>query len=161
MPEIPCPRSRTKDLVIQSMPNETLVYDLVEHKAHCLNETSSFIWNRCDGDLTLEEIRQSTENAFGRRVSIEFIELALSQLHERNLLEKCDGESFSVMDRRKVIKKIGMAAAIALPVVASLTAPPNAFSVAANCVCTSNVSCVNRPCPSTTNCNNLGLCAPG
>ncbi len=161
MHEFSRPQSRTSDLVIQSLPNETLVYDLSTHKAHCLNETASFVWDRCDGKLTVEEIRSLAERQFGQAVDIEFVELALCQLHERDLLVVSDADAFPRLGRREAVKKIGAAAAVTLPVIASLAAPPNAFSVAANCTCTSPASCLGRACPSTTNCNNFGLCAAG
>ena len=50
------PRARSTDLVIQTVGNETLVYDLKSNEAHCLNETAAFVWSKCNGDLSIDEV---------------------------------------------------------------------------------------------------------
>ncbi len=154
------PQARSTDLVVQTHPGETLVYDLAIHEAHCLNEASAFIWNSCTGELTVDEIATVFEARFGQPAGRELIELALSQLNERRLLAEGTFVSNKMLNRREVIKRIGLASAVAIPAIASLTAPRDAFAVAANCVCTSPNQCRQLACPSTTNCNPLGLCAP-
>ena len=37
------PHARTKDLVIRELGDETLIYDLANDRAHCLNETAAFV----------------------------------------------------------------------------------------------------------------------
>lgn len=155
------PKARSENLVVQSLPGETLVYDLTAHKAHCLNETSTFVWDSCTGELSIDQIKKNFEVRFGQPIGDEFVALALAQLHERDLLDVTTRQIWQIHDRRSVIKKIGLASAVAIPVISSLVAPPNALSIAANCVCTNNIACSNLPaCPSTRNCNPLGLCAP-
>ncbi|MEO8573991.1 MAG: hypothetical protein ABI481_08470, partial [Pyrinomonadaceae bacterium] len=81
---------------------------------------------------------------------------------ENNLLEKSIPSSFAGTSRREVIKKIGLASMVAIPVIASLVAPQSALA-AASCTCVSPTSCGNTPnagCPSRTRCNGSGLCAP-
>ena len=42
------PRARTDRLVIQDLPDETLVFDQLTNKAHCLNRTTALVWKHCD-----------------------------------------------------------------------------------------------------------------
>ena len=50
------PVSRKSDLVTQELEKEILVYDLIVDKAYSLNETSSLIWNLCNGQNSVSEI---------------------------------------------------------------------------------------------------------
>src|SRR5437764_14523577 len=50
------PLARKEGLVIQELPDEVLVYDLDRDRAHCLNETAAFVWQRCDGRTSTVEI---------------------------------------------------------------------------------------------------------
>ncbi len=43
------PIARKKDVVVQELPDEVLIYDLKSNKAMCLNEISAFVWHNCDG----------------------------------------------------------------------------------------------------------------
>lgn len=49
------PVRRNAELVVQERDNETLLYDMKTHKAFCLNETSSLIWEHCDGKTNADE----------------------------------------------------------------------------------------------------------
>ncbi len=35
------------DLVMKEMPDEVLLYDLKQHKAHCLNQAAALVWRYC------------------------------------------------------------------------------------------------------------------
>ena len=59
----------------------------------------------------------------------DLIWLAIDQLNENNLLAEEIKANFNGQTRREVIKKIGLAAVIALPIVASLVAPTAALAV--------------------------------
>lgn len=41
------PKARKERLVIKELANETLVYDEINHKAHCLNSTAGRVWKFC------------------------------------------------------------------------------------------------------------------
>lgn len=154
------PVARKEGLVIQETSEEVLVYDLTSNKAHCLNQTAAFVWKSCDGNTSIPEITKLLENESGSAIPEDLIWLAIDQLNEKNLLEKELASSFAGRSRREVIKKIGLAAVIALPVVASLTAPTSALA-STSCACVGNGDClVQTSCPSTVNCNPSGICAP-
>lgn len=156
------PIARKAGLVIQEVPDEVLVYDLDTNKAHCLNQSAAMIWRSCDGNKSVAEIAKVVEAQAGGKVTEDFVWLAIDQLSQNNLLEKEVAVSYHGQSRREAIKKIGMASMIAVPVIASLVAPQSALA-AASCSCVNPPSCGNAPnvgCPSTTNCNGSGLCAP-
>lgn len=156
------PIARKSGLVVQEVPDEVLVYDLESNKAHCLNQSAAMIWKSCDGNNSVSEIAKLVESQAGGKVTEAFVWLALDQLNENNLLQNEIRSSFEGTTRREVIKKIGLASMVALPVIASLVAPQSALA-AASCACNNPSQCGNPPnsqCPSTTNCNGSGLCAP-
>ena len=156
------PIARKSGLVVQEVPDEVLVYDLESNKAHCLNQSAAMIWKSCDGTNSVSEIAKLVESQAGGKVTEDFVWLAIDQLSENNLLEKQIASSFEGTSRREVIKKIGLASMVAIPVIASLVAPQSALA-AASCSCNNPSSCNNAPnvnCPSTTNCNGAGLCTP-
>jgi coenzyme PQQ synthesis protein D (PqqD) len=153
------PKARSRQLVTHQVSDETLVYDLNSNKAHCLNHTAAFVWSVCDGDNTVAAIAGLAQDKFGAPINEEFIELALDQLNESELLE----DTFRVspkLPRRQWIKRVGLTSVVALPVIASLVAPQNALA-AQSCNCVNPGECLTQTsCPSTVNCNGSGLCAP-
>ena len=156
-----CPIARKNGLVVQEVPDEVLVYDLETNKAHCLNQSAAMIWKSCDGNTSVSEIAKLVENQAGGKVTEDFVWLAIDQLSENNLLEKEISSRFEGTSRREVIKKIGLASVIAIPVIASLVAPQSAMA-ASSCACTGPIDCTSPPnagvCPAAT-CNSSGVCA--
>jgi hypothetical protein len=152
--------ARKSGLVIQEVPDEVLVYDLESNKAHCLNRSAALVWKSCDGQTSIPEIARIIEAEAGGKVGEDFVWLAIDQLSENQLLDQEIRANFSGRSRREVIKKIGLATMVGLPIIASLVAPESAMA-AQSCNCNRPSNCSARTsCPSTTNCNGLGLCAP-
>ena len=139
------PIARKTNLVIQELPGEVLVYDLETDKAHCLNNTAAAIWKSCDGNNSVAEITRILTGANGDGAHEDLVWLAIDQLNENNLLEKKIPTNFHNQNRREVIKKIGLSAVIALPLISSLVAPKaaQAGSVCQNIQCTSNADCAS------------------
>ena len=145
------PVARKEGLVIQEMPDEVLVYDLDTNKAHCLNQTAAFVWKSCNGRNSVAEITKLVGDDSGSAVPEDLVWLAIDQLSEKNLLAKSLKANFNGSTRREVIKKIGLAAVIGIPVVASLTAPTSVLA-AATCACANDTNCAAMPgCPPTCN----------
>jgi hypothetical protein len=154
------PVARQNGLVVQEMPDEVLVYDLDSNKAHCLNQSAALVWKSCDGNNSVMDIVHEFETNGGGKVTEDFVWLAIDQLGEKGLLANELAPRFEGQSRRQVLKTIGLASMVAVPVIASLVSPPNAYG-SLNCACTSPAICANlRQCPSTTNCNAAGACAP-
>ena len=156
MNEIQKPVARQQNLVIQEMTDETLVYDLKTNKAHCLNKTAAAVWKSCDGNNTIAEIAGLIKGTNGAAVGEDFIWLAIDQLNEKNLLAEEMPAKFNGQTRREVIKKVGLAAIVALPIVTSLVAPTVA-SAGSQCATGTTCTCtLSSPCPSgggTCTCN--------
>ena len=146
------PEARKDGLVIQDMPEEVLVYDLNTNKAHCLNQTAAFVWKACDGNNSIADITRMFEKQSGDQINEDLIWLAIDQLNENDLLTSKINSRFHGESRRSVIKKIGLAAVIALPVVASLAAPTSVLALVSCTGCSIPTDCSNTAgCPTTCN----------
>ena len=128
------PIARKDGLVIQEVPGELLVYDLDSDKAHCLNETAAIVWNACDGNTSVSDIAAIVAATSKGDASDDLVWLAIDQLNENNLLAEELTPRFAGESRRDVLKKIGIGAMIALPIVASLAAPKSVLA-ASSCRC--------------------------
>lgn len=156
MKKLIAPKARKENLVVQELNGEVLIYDLQKSKAFCLNETSSLVWQLCDGNLSVSEISESISRKLNSPANEDLVWLALDQLKKENLI--ANGEevisNFAGMTRREVVKKVGLGTMIALPIVASLTAPmavhalSTCTSMGTNCTCT-----LSSPASGKTACN--------
>ncbi len=115
------PKAKTTDIVVQELEDEMLVYDLENDKAHHLNETVSFVWKKCDGKTSVNEIAVQLSNKLDQGIEADFVHLALDELGKANLLDANPGELID-LTRRKVLFRYAPMAAV-LPVVMSLVAP--------------------------------------
>ena len=153
------PKARTTGLVVQELPGEVLVYDTNSNKAHCLNESAAAIWRACDGSNSISDIVREFEANTGNKVSDDYVWVAIDQLNGKGLLTEGTPVKFEGRSRRDVLKTIGLASVVALPIIASLAAPKNALA-AASCNCSGNGDCPGSPgtCP-TNMCDNAGTMA--
>ncbi|MEZ5346339.1 MAG: PqqD family protein [Pyrinomonadaceae bacterium] len=119
------PCVRTSEILTQEIAGETLVYDLKKSKAFCLNETSSLIWHLCDGQRSVKQISVLLTERLGTEVTENMVWLAIDQFKADGLLQDnaISNPAFKGMSRREVIRNVGLASAIALPLVSSLIAP--------------------------------------
>jgi hypothetical protein len=165
---IQLPKARKEKLIIKDLADETLVYDLENDKAHCLNQTAARVWKYCDGNRSISEIGELMSKNSEGPVGDEVVLLALDQLQKFELLENADQSAFQLagMNRRELVRRIGMGA-LALPLIVSLAAPP-ASAQASNpslniccgapgdCIppltCKQNPTCIGPPQPSTKAC---------
>lgn len=133
------PLARHENLIVQELPDEVMIYDSANDKAHCLNQTAALVWQQCDGSNAPHDIAQILSKKLGAPVKEEFVWLALDQLEKESLLHKQDND-FSLkqngFSRREAIKRIGLASLIALPIVTSLVNPAK----------TLGATCVGQPC---------------
>src|ERR1041385_8246508 len=81
------PRARTAGLVVETLPDETLVYDLDRDVAHCLNLTAAMVWRRCDGHHTTMQIARALTKDLNQPVNEKFVWLALNELERNRLLQ--------------------------------------------------------------------------
>ena len=166
------PLSRNSGLVIQKLKNEVLVYDLTKNKAYCLNETSAMVWQECDGAKSVVEISQNVSKKLKSNVSEDIVELALNQFKTDNLLENTHefATKFDGLSRREIVKRVGFASMVALPVISALIAPTALHAASNGCAGTPLTTCVpgsvnptGCPCAGTPQCTTGNVCpiAPG
>lgn len=129
------PRRLIKDVIIQEIGDELLVYHAAFERACALDPISSTVFRACDGQTPYQEFKQKVG------WSDEVIQLALEQLWKADLLLE-DPASFVTPTRREVV--LGLSAA-ALPVVTSLILPLPSAAASAPIP-------LLGACPSGTNC---------
>jgi len=143
------PEARREGIIIKELEDEVLIYDVERDKAHCLNPLAAKIWRHCDGGATPNEIAASLSHEQGSLVDEKVVWLGLEELRRANLLTKPCAEAMwprvMSMSRREAVRRIGLGAAIALPLVASMTAP-TAVEAAVSCkgrcvLCTTGECC--------------------
>jgi hypothetical protein len=149
------PEARREGLVVQELSDEVLVYDRDRNKAHCLNRTAALVWGHCDGNSSVAEMARAIAEETNAPVDEDLIWLGVEQLSQRRLLQEraMMPEHKTGLSRREVMRRIGLAAAVALPVVTSIVAPTAAQ--AANCIasgqpCTTAAQCCSGLCPAGT-----------
>lgn len=150
------PRARREGLVVQTLPDETLVYDLERDLAHCLNQTAALVWDRCDGSSTTRQIARAVSNDLSHPIDEKFVWLALDQLSRNHLLTSSPPAPISGMGRREVMKALAVSAAVAVPVVASIVAPTPAQAA----TCKPNGAGCLSPAECCTGLCSGGTCGP-
>lgn len=148
------PQARRHNILVQDAGKELLLYDLKTNKAYCLNKTSKIVFEACDGNTDFGEFKR--KNNF----TDDLIYFALDEFKRENLLDEIDNfiSPLNGMTRREMIRKVGLATMVALPILTSITAPlaahaasglsngacttlcdPN--SIAGTCLCLGALSC--------------------
>lgn len=162
------PQARREGLVIQELPDEVLVYDRERDKAHCLNQTAALVWGYCDGKTTVSTMARHLERDLSADVVDEkIVWYALDQLSKDHLLD--DGfvapTMLSGMSRRQMVRVMGIAAVIAIPLVTSIIAPTPAQAATGSptgAPCSSPAECLSFSCStgpaSCTPAQTAGLC---
>jgi coenzyme PQQ synthesis protein D (PqqD) len=132
------PRSRTDNLVIRELGDETLVYDIERDNAHCLNQTAALVWEQCDGKTTAAQAARFLQNKLAVSVDADFVWLAVKQLKSFHLVES-GGNVPSVSRRNLVLKYAPLA--LALPMIMSISAPTPAGAVSCGQPCSTVAQC--------------------
>jgi hypothetical protein len=160
-------------LVINELTDEVLVYDLKRDKAHCLNQTAAAVWKLCDGQRTAAQIALaiSRQSADGSRqepergssptvregseirdqsMTEQMVWLALEQLGRDHLLEERMKWPAAIphLSRREVMR-LGLGAAIAVPIIVSISAPLPAQAgtcKSKNASCSTGAECCSKAC---------------
>jgi hypothetical protein len=146
------PVARKQGLVIQELPDEVLVYDLDRDRAHCLNATAAFVWQRCDGKNTTGQIARTLGRQFDCAVDEKIVWLALDQLGKNHLLDRQPAPPPALvgMNRRAMVRAFGLAVFVAVPVVTSIVAPTRAGATASplpdGSACSSDSQCLSNCC---------------
>jgi len=130
------PRGIQRQISVQRIGRETLVYDGVRHSAFCLNESSGVVWRLADGTRTIAEIGAEAGVELGVEVSEELARFILDELRGDGLMEGWgEGEELVGISRRAMLERLGVGGAMLLPVIAAMVAPTaaEAYSGCVDC----------------------------
>ena len=151
------PLARKEGLVIQELPEEVLVYDLDRDRAHCLNQTAALVWQHCDGRSSAGEIARSLGKKLNASVDEKVVWFAIDQLGRNHLMATLPvpPQFVAGLNRREMVRVLGIAAAVAIPVVVSIVAPSpaqaatcvgNGGSCAGGQICCAGLTCIANTC---------------
>jgi hypothetical protein len=117
-----------KDLLMRELQDEVILYDRETRKAHCLNHTAAAIWRLCDGTKSVKEIAYALEQDSTAPMDEGVVWMAVHHFDTSGLLQnKISAQS--TLSRRDLMKKIGIGAAMVLPITASIAVPAPAAAV--------------------------------
>ncbi len=151
------PRMRKQRLIIDELADEVLVYDLDRHKAHCLNQTAALVWKLCDGRTMPRAIARHLQRELDQPFSEDLVWLALRQLNRSHLLESVSlPTQFAGMSRREIVRAMGIAAAVSVPLITSIVSPTAVQ--ASTCfpgghACSTGVQCCSLQCLGNGTCH--------
>jgi Coenzyme PQQ synthesis protein D (PqqD) len=146
------PHARRSGLIVKEADGEVLIYDLERNQAHCLNDTAAKVWRYCDGETTLADACNSLTRELNAPFDQQLIWYALRQFAKDNLLEeKVELPAFimSGMNRRQMVRALGLGAIIAAPLVTSIIAPTPAQAATQfppGTPCSDPAQCTNGVC---------------
>jgi hypothetical protein len=108
-----------KDLLMRELKDEVILYDTTMKRAHCLNDTAAAVWRLCDGRRNVREIAHVLEK------DEELVWMALQDLEDSGVLNRDVPQTIRSygLSRRELVMKIGVGAAVALPMVSSILVP--------------------------------------
>jgi hypothetical protein len=129
----------------RALGDELLVYDLERHKAFCLNQVAMQVFRHCDGETTIPDMARRIGNALGMPVDEQAVRLGLLRLEKAHLLDDPVGLTRH-SSRRELLRTLGRAAVVVVPLVTAITVPTSAEAA--------NTGCVTRggPCTMTSQC---------
>jgi len=131
---------------VRELPEETLVYDLERHRAHCLGSLAAALWRRCDGATSTADLAQGLRGVGGLAFDEAMVRATLHRLSKARLLVDSI-ELPSEPSRRAWLRHASRIAGLS---VATL-AVPGALQAAsctpsAQCVALPNTQCTGLPC---------------
>ena len=143
-------RARTNRLVTRDLGDELLVYDLERHKAYCLNRVAMEVFRHCDGETTIPDMARRIGNALGLPVDERAVRLGLVRLEKAHLLDSPVAQILHT-SRREMLRTLGRAAAVVVPLVTAITVPTSAQAQATGCLangmpCIANSQCCSHNC---------------
>lgn len=185
----PLPRALQDGVLTTELGDEVVVYHARQHRGHCLNPSAAVVWRNLDGRTSMAEMVERLEKALGAEANEDVVWLALKELDQAELLDGPLQLPARGVSRRNVLGRLG-AAAVLLPAISSVVAPPAhaqasavgcsppdtcaTFTCAGGCACVPTTegatvcivpTCVapcttTADCPPGTVCFTLGCCGP-
>jgi hypothetical protein len=143
--------------VTRELGDELLVYDLERHKAYCLNQVAMQVFRHCDGETTIPDMARRVGDALGLAIDEQAVRLGLVRLEKAHLLDGPVGLTVHT-SRREMLRTLGRAAAVVVPLVTAITVPTSAEAANTGCI-PLNGRCEpepNRCCPGLQ-CTGVGI----
>ena len=100
------PKARTEQLISERIDDELVIYDQLNHVAHCLSHDAVLVWEHCDGLLT------ETEIAHRLTLSLEVVDRAVAALDERGLLDEGPAAASGYSRRQAAIRMARIGSAV-------------------------------------------------
>ncbi len=157
------PQAQIKDIILQEVENELLIYNLTTNKAYSLNSTAKLVYQSCDSKTSIAELAKR------HNLNNDLIFLTLDELKKEDLLD--DNSSykspFAGLSRREVVKKVGFTTLVALPIIASVVAPSAIMaqsglsSLRGSCTTSANCASSAPNCTTTPNPGGQMICCVG
>lgn len=119
------PFARKEQIISEVVAGEYVLYDGLQKRAHRLNPALSWIWDRCDGSASVEQIATAFEREFAVENGTDAVLTGLKQLDNCELLQRPleipQLETFQLpeMTRRQIIA----GGSVLMPVLVSIIAP--------------------------------------
>jgi hypothetical protein len=126
------PLARRDDLLIEKLDGELVVYDLIHHRASCLNDSAALVWKLCDGVRTVAQISAELSEHTGLPNEPELTLLCLARLRAAKLLAR--DLTLPSVSRRQVVKRLALKTALMALLPAVLTVRAEAQVSLASCV---------------------------
>jgi hypothetical protein len=120
--------------------------------------TAALVWNLCDGRTTPQAIARRVQSELTLPFSEDLVWLALRQLNKIHLLEESVGwpTQFVGMSRREMVRALGIAAAVSVPLITSIVSPTAVQALtcfAGGHACSTDVQCCSRNCLGNFTCH--------
>jgi hypothetical protein len=156
------PLARSSGIVVSQLDGELLVYDLDDHRSFCVNPAAASILELCDGNRSIQTIARELS------LDVDLVVFGLDHLGEARLLVKALPEAVtsSGLTRRQLVKRVGIAAALAVPAITVFAVPATAASLICAGFVVPTLTCVpgnttdlsDDGCPCTANNQCAGVC---
>ena len=118
------PMVRTDQLVCEDVSEECVIYDAREKKAHHLNSTVTWIWQKCDGNTNVEALACSFERQFNVTDGLPVLITGLEQLEARDLLDNPVDLNLLASEQAAISRRAVVAGgSVLMPLVVSILAP--------------------------------------
>jgi hypothetical protein len=143
-------KPKRKDAIVRELSDEFLVYDKETNRAHCLNRTATDVWKLCNGEKSVAEIIRTMKQSKSP-VDEKVIWMAIRRLEKSGLLltRNLYAREEILLSRRAVLRKMGVASALALPLVTSILVPTPVDAASCRATgqpCTHNAQCCSDAC---------------
>jgi hypothetical protein len=118
------PIARAEGLLVETVGEETVAYDLDTKEAHCLKSLAAAVFMYADGTRTSSDIAELAAYRLGTPVTEAEVNDAFAQLDSRGLLDAGPVVVRNGMSRRDAIKRFGAVAGVAAatPLIATVSA---------------------------------------